>query len=88
MPVEAQPPTYQTCAVVGGAQLAGGSLVDLGKAQFSFKPANCSYSSEPSKPAPHWAPHNGHCMAHAIAAGELIQATYGAHTELLWSAGH
>ena len=55
MPVEAQPPTYQTCAVMGGAQLAGGSLVDLGKAQFSFKPANCSYSSEPSYP-----PHTGH----------------------------
>lgn len=46
MPVQPQPPTYQTCAVMGGAQLANGNLGNLDKAQFAFKPANCSYSSE------------------------------------------
>ena len=46
MPVQPQLPTYQTCAVMGGAQLANGNLANLDKAQFAFKPANCSYSSE------------------------------------------
>ncbi len=47
MPVQSEQPTYQTCAVMGGAQLANGNLMNLGKAQFTFKPPNCSYSSKP-----------------------------------------
>lgn len=47
MPVQTEQPTYQTCAVMGGAQLANGNLMNLGRAQFTFKPPNCSYSSEP-----------------------------------------
>ena len=47
MPIQTEQPTYQTCAVMGGAQLANGNLMNLGRAQFTFKPPNCSYSSEP-----------------------------------------
>ena len=47
MPIQTEQPTYQTCAVMGGAQLANGNLMNLAKAQFTFKPPNCSYSSEP-----------------------------------------
>ena len=46
MPVQTEQPTYQTCAVMGGAQLANGNLMNLGRAQFAFKPSNCSYSSK------------------------------------------
>ena len=31
---------------MGGAQLANGNLMNLGRAQFAFKPSNCSYSSK------------------------------------------
>ena len=47
LPVQTEQPTYQTCAVMGGAQLANSNLMNLAKAQFTFKPPNCSYSSEP-----------------------------------------
>ena len=48
-----QPPlTYQACALDGGAQLANGALVNLGRAQFTFTNASCSYPSE----APLWDP--------------------------------
>ena len=46
MPVQSEQPTYQTCAVMGGAQLLNGNLMNVAKAQFTFKPSNCSYSSE------------------------------------------
>jgi len=36
---------------MGGAQLMNGNLINLSKAQFDFKPSNCSYSSEPADQA-------------------------------------
>lgn len=50
-PNQAQVSSYQTCAIAGGAQLVNGSLIDLGKARFGFKPSNCSYSSESGHPS-------------------------------------
>ena len=51
-----QPPplTYQACALDGGAQLHGGALANLGRAQFKFTNASCNYPSRPSEgPHPH-----------------------------------
>ena len=62
MPVQEQQPTYQTCAIMGGAQLANGNLMNLAKAQFKFKPANCSYSSKPHKGAPDLHPQSAMCL--------------------------
>ncbi len=38
--------SYDTCAVDGGAALVNGTLVDLGRAQFTYTPASCNYTSE------------------------------------------
>ena len=46
LPASAQPITYEMCAVDGGAQLVNNTLVELGKAQFTFKTATCDYRSE------------------------------------------
>lgn len=39
------PITYDMCAVDGGASLVNNTLVNLGKAQFSYTNASCNYPS-------------------------------------------
>ncbi|CAL8463500.1 g3034 [Coccomyxa elongata] len=43
LPASPQPLTYQMCAVDGGAQLVNNTLVNLGKAQFTYTNASCNY---------------------------------------------
>ncbi len=42
---QAQPPSYQSCALEAGAQLVNGTLVNLGRTQFKFIDPSCSYPS-------------------------------------------
>ncbi len=43
LPASPQPVTYEMCAVDGGARLVNNTLVELGKAQFTYKNASCNY---------------------------------------------
>ncbi|EIE27477.1 hypothetical protein COCSUDRAFT_64250 [Coccomyxa subellipsoidea C-169] len=45
LPASPQPVTYEMCAVDGGARLVNDTLVELGKAQFTYKNASCNYPS-------------------------------------------
>lgn len=46
LPASPQPLTYEMCAVDGGAQLVNNTLVNVGKAQFTYTNASCNYPSK------------------------------------------